>query len=185
MAKNEKIPKTNASEVEALIERFKGSQLKPGDAELIERLLRTVVMLLDLLERKNLSIKKLKAMIFSPRTERRQTIGRVDEEKSEEKSESPPSRTEQKSGRSTERSESEEIGEKTRREGHGRRASSDYSGAKAVSCRHEKLKAGDRCPGLLCLGRPLIEVTKYEREVLRCAVCLEQYVAPLPEGVRD
>src|SRR5215813_7840804 len=137
MAKKEKIPKTNASEIEALIERFKGSQLKPGDAELIERLLRTVVMLLDLLERKNLSIKKLKAMIFGPRTERRQTTGRSDEEKSaeseEKRSESPPSTAEQESGTLTERSELAEIGEKRLRPGHGRRAASDYSGAKVVS----------------------------------------------------
>jgi hypothetical protein len=35
------------------------------------------------------------------------------------------------------------------------------------------------------VGCPLIEARKYEREVLRCAVCLEQYVAPLPEGVAD
>jgi hypothetical protein len=56
------------------------SQLKEGDAELIERLLRTVIMLLDLLERKNLSIKKLKAMIFGPRTERRQTRGLAEED---------------------------------------------------------------------------------------------------------
>jgi hypothetical protein len=204
MAKKEKLPKTNASEIESLIERFKGSQLKPGDAELIERLLRTVVMLLDLLERKNLSIEKLKAMIFGPRTERRQTSGRVDEEKSamsEEKSESAPTRTEGESGRSAERLESAEIGEKPLRPGHGRRAASDYSGAKVVSCRHENLKAGDQRPAPLCrgrlydrneprlllqfVGRPLIEATKYEREVLRCATCLGQYVAPLPEGVAD
>ncbi|HKX31708.1 MAG TPA: hypothetical protein VJ302_28745 [Blastocatellia bacterium] len=58
MAKNdEKIPKTNASEIEGLIKRLKGSQLKPGDAELIERLLRTMITLLNLVERKNLSIK--------------------------------------------------------------------------------------------------------------------------------
>jgi transposase len=205
MAKKEKLPKTNASEIEALIERFKGSQLKPGDAELIERLLRTVVMLLDLLERKNLSIKKLKAMIFGPRTEKRQTTGGADEEKSavseEKKSESSPSVTEQESGRLSEGSESAEIGEKPLRRGHGRRAASDYSGAKVESCRHENLKAGDPCPDPLCqgrlydrneprlllqfVGRPLVEATKYEREVLRCAVCLEQYVAPLPEGVAD
>jgi transposase len=192
MAKKEKLPKTNASEIEALIERLKASQLKPGDTELIERLLRTVVMLLDLLERKNLSIKKLKTMIFGPRTERRQTTNRADEEKSaisEEKSESPPSRTEQESGRSVERLEWAERGEKPPRPGHGRRAASDYSGAKMVSCRHENLKAGDQCPDPLCrgrlydrneprvllqfAGRPLIEGTKYKREVLRCAVCLE------------
>jgi hypothetical protein len=82
MAKKEKLPKTNATEIEGLIERLKGSQLKPGDAELIERLLRTVVMLLDLLERKNHSIKKLKSMIFGPRTERRQTRELAEGEKS-------------------------------------------------------------------------------------------------------
>src|SRR5262249_27656531 len=156
MAKKEKLPKTNASEIEALIERFKGAQLKPGDAELIERLLRTVVMLLDLLERKSLSIKKLKAMIFGPRTERRQTSGRAEEEKSamsEEKSESPPTRTEQESGRSAERSESAERGEQPWRKGHGRSAASASSGAKVVSCRHENLKAGDLCPDPLCRRR--------------------------------
>jgi hypothetical protein len=98
IAKDEKLPKTNASEIEDLIELFKGSQLKPDDAELIERLLRTVVMPLELLERKNLSIKKLKAMIFDPRTEKRQTTGRSDEKQSatsEEEREPPPSTVEQ------------------------------------------------------------------------------------------
>jgi hypothetical protein len=76
MAKDEKIPKTSASESSALIERFKGSQLKPGDAELIERRLRTVIRLWHLRERKNLSLQKLRAMIFGPRTERRPATGR-------------------------------------------------------------------------------------------------------------
>jgi hypothetical protein len=53
MAKKEKLPKANATEIEGLIERLKGSQLKPGDAELIERLLRTVVMLLDVMGQRN------------------------------------------------------------------------------------------------------------------------------------
>lgn len=203
MAKKEKLPNTNANEIEALIDRFKGSQLKEGDAELIERLLRTVVMLLDVLDRKNLSIKKLKAMIFGRRTEKQQSRGRADEEKSEvsdeEKSESPSTSAEGESGRLVERSESAERGEKAARPGHGRRAASDYSGAKVVICRHDNLKSGDLCPEcggrlydrkepnilLQFVGRPLIEATKYEREVLRCVICLKQYVAPLPEGVAE
>jgi transposase len=201
MAKKEKLPKTNATEIEALIDRVKGSQLKEGDAELIERLLRTVVMLLDLLERKNLSIKKLKSMIFGGRTEKRQRSGRADEENpEEEKNESRPSSAEDRSDRLVERSElAEREEEKAPRTGHGRRAASDYSGAKVVSCRHDNLKAGDQCPDcggrlydrrepkilLQFVGRPLIEATKYEREVLRCVICLKQYVAPLPEGVEE
>jgi hypothetical protein len=136
MAKDENIPKTKAPEIEVLIERFKSAQLKPGDAELIERLLRTVIMLLDLLERKNLSIKKLRAMIFGLRTEKRPTTGGADEEKSavseEKKSESPPSASEQESGRLVEQSESAERGEKPRRKGHGRRAASDYKGTRFI-----------------------------------------------------
>jgi hypothetical protein len=153
-------------------------------------------MLLDLLERKNLSIKKLKSMIFGPQTERRQTRGLAEGEKStksEDKNETQAKQTEEESG-----SESSEIGERAVRAGHGRRTASDYNGAKVVSCRHENLKAGDRCPDPECqgrlydrkeprqllqfVGRPMIDATKYEREVLRCATCLEQYIAPLPEG---
>jgi len=72
MAKGEKIPKTNRAEIEILIERVKQNQLEPGDVELIERLLRTVVSLVELLQRKNTSIKKLREMIFGKRTERHQ-----------------------------------------------------------------------------------------------------------------
>jgi hypothetical protein len=31
--------------------------------------------------------------------------------------------------------------------------------------------------------QPLIEATRYEREVLRCGRCLEQHIAPLPEVI--
>lgn len=194
MAKKEKPPNTNANEIEALIDRFKGSQLKEGDAELIERLLRAVVMLLDVLDRKNLSIKKLKAMIFGRRTEK-QSRGRADEGKSEvsdeEKSESPSTSAEGENGRLVDRTELVEGGEKAARAGHGRRAASDYSGAMVVRCRHDNLKAGDLCPEcggrlydrrepkilLQFVGRPLIEATKYEREVLSypCKYLLNVY----------
>lgn len=204
MANNdEKLPKTNASEIEDLIERFKGSQLKPGDAELIERLLRSMITLLSLIERKNLSIKTLKAMIFGPRTEKRQARGVAKEEMEAEgvKSEGSGPASEKESGATVEQRESAEFKERPRRRGHGRRPASAYSEAKVVSCRHEHLKAGDSCPDPLCpgrlydrkeprmllqfTGRPLIEATNYQREVLRCASCLGQTVAPLPEGVTE
>jgi len=203
MAKGEEIPKTNAAEIEALIERVRKYEIDKRDAELIERLLRTVITLLKLLERKNLSIKKLRALIFGARTEKRQLTGRGGEERSEkaeeEKREEGQSSTGNERSASINREESAEVVEKPRRKGHGRRPASAYSGAKVVSCRHENLKAGDPCPDPLCkgrlydrdepkmllqfVGRPLIEARKYEREVLRCSLCLEQYVAPLPEGV--
>src|SRR5262249_44147325 len=93
-----------------------------------------------------------------------------------------------------------ESGQKTKRKGHGRRAASDFSGAKIVKCRHEGLKAGDDCPTscggrlydlkeptalMKFTGQPLITATKFEREALRCAKCQQRYIAPLPEGVKE
>ena len=70
MAKGEEIPKTNPAEIEKLIEQIRGTNLEPGAKEKIERLLRTVLALLELLQRKNTSIKKLQQLIFGKRTEK-------------------------------------------------------------------------------------------------------------------
>ena len=56
MGKGEEIPKTNLAEIEAAIARVKQSNIEQRDVELIERLLRTVLVLVKLLERKNISI---------------------------------------------------------------------------------------------------------------------------------
>ena len=63
MAKDPKIPKTDPNEIEAPIERLEQHKLDCRDEELIKRLLRFVLVLVDLVERKNLSIKQLRRMI--------------------------------------------------------------------------------------------------------------------------
>lgn len=202
MAKGDEIPKTNAAEIERLIERFKGSNhnLKSSDAELIERLLRTVITLLNLLERKNLSIKKLSELIFGRRTEKahvKKGEGAESESGTDEKDTPKASMDQAASGEQN----SLQVGERLRRKGHGHRAASEYIGARKIQCRHGQLKAGDDCPSEMCGGRlydlneptlllqftghPLITATNYEREVLRCAKCQDRYVAPLPEGVEE
>jgi hypothetical protein len=202
VAKGEEIPKTNPSEIENLIEQIRGTNLEPGSKEKIERLLRTVLVLVELLQRKNTSIKKLREMIFGKRTERYQAKKAEDQN-----SEGEPEKTGDGQPRASDsqqaRSESSAIEGERRpgKKGHGRRAASDYSGAKVVNCRHEDLKPGDACPAHLCGGRlydlnepkgllqftgqPLITVTRFKREVLRCAKCQQRYAAPLPEGVNE
>jgi hypothetical protein len=71
MAKGPEIPQTDSSEIEILIERLKQNKLERRDVELIERLLRTVLVLVNLLQRKNVSIKRLRDLIFGRRTEKR------------------------------------------------------------------------------------------------------------------
>ena len=73
MAKGPEIPKTDSAEIEILIERLKQNKLERRDVELIERLLRTVMALVNLLQRKNMSIKRLRDLIFGRRTEKRKT----------------------------------------------------------------------------------------------------------------
>jgi transposase len=201
MAKEDETPRTNPAEIENLIEQIRGTNLDPRAKEKVERLLRTVLSLVELLQRKNTSIKKLRQMIFGKRTERHQARKTEGQEKVDE-SEKPDDGQPKAAGDQDARAELRAIGseDKPKRKGHGRRAASDYSGAKIVRCRHERLKAGDDCPAscggrlydlkeptalVQFTGQPLITATKFEREALRCAKCQQRYVAPLPEGVNE
>jgi len=80
MAKQDDIPKTDQSEIEALIQRLKQSNLEPRDAQLVERLLRLVLSMASLLQPKNASIKRLKRLIFGPSSDKRVATGSSTEE---------------------------------------------------------------------------------------------------------
>jgi transposase len=201
MSKEDETPRTNHAEIENLIEQIRGTNLEPGAKEKVERLLRTVLTLVELLQRKNTSIKKLRQMIFGKRTERHQARKAEGQEKVDE-SEKADDGGSRAAGDQDPRADLRAIesGEKTKRKGHGHRAASDYSGARVVKCRHECLKTGDGCPAscggrlydlnepaalMQFTGQPLITATRYERAALRCAKCQQRYIAPLPEGVKE
>jgi transposase len=202
MAKGEEIPRTNPAEIEHLIEQIRGTNLEPGAKEKVERLLRTILILLELLQRKNASIKKLRELLFGKRTEKQPVRKAEGQEQPGEAGKVDDDQPQALGAQavSAARSASERA-EQPSRKGHGHRAASGYSGAKVVQCRHEHLRAGDDCPALLCGGRlydlneptallqftgqPLLLATKYERDALRCAKCQQRYVAPLPRGVKE
>jgi transposase len=191
MAKGPEIPKTDSAEIEILIERLKQNKLEQRDVELIERLLRTVMALVNLLQRKNMSIKRLRDLIFGRRTEKRKT-GSVSQ---------PEDKPEEGAGAKREESEKSQRQRQAGPQWHGRRATAQYRGAKKVECRHEQYQAGAKCPEAACPGRlydtrrpnlfiqfrgqPILEGVVFEREVLRCSACQERYVASLPEGVSE
>jgi transposase len=197
MAKRDEPPQTNPAEIESVIKQIQASNLEPSTKEKAERLLRTVMVLLNLLERKNISIKRLRDLVFGRRTEKRKELSGGARKENEEEREKHEGKINQ--GGDGERNESGQES-KSNRKGHGRRAAEGYAGAKKVECRHGELKAGDCCPDWQCGGRlydlnepkmllqftgqPLIMATRYEQEVLRCAKCQERFVAPLPEGVK-
>ena len=84
--------------------------------------------------------------------------------------------------------------EAKRRPGHGRRGAATYTGAAWVSCRHETLAAGQRCPAcgrgtlyplpagveMRIDGNALLSAVRYELEKLRCSACGEVFTAAVP-----
>jgi len=95
---------------------------------------------------------------------------------------------------------SEEVDEDKpkRKGGNGRKKPTDFSKADLVSIPHPDLKHGEPCPcgcgGKVYratrvntfrhfVGRPPIQLTIYETEVLHCRLCDSVYPAPLPAGV--
>ncbi|HEY6403872.1 MAG TPA: transposase [Blastocatellia bacterium] len=197
MANRDDIPKTDPSEIEALIQRLKQSNLEPRDAQLVERLLRLVLSMASLLQHKNASIKRLKRLIFGPSSDKRAVTG----SSTGEEAVAPGNDSEQQpgSGSSPGTVRSSSTDRKPKRPGHGRMAASAYTGARVVICRHPDFKAGDHCPDPLCrghlypvsspaifiqlTGQPLVGATRYEQEVVRCSACLERFTAPMPAGV--
>src|ERR1700741_2118076 len=125
MAKENETPRTNPAEIESLIEQIRGTNLDARAKDKVERLLRTVLTLVELLQRKNTSIKKLREMIFGKRTERHQARKAEDREKAPESEKSDDGRP-KAAGDQDARGElrAVESGQKRKRKGHGRRAAS-------------------------------------------------------------
>jgi transposase len=81
------------------------------------------------------------------------------------------------------------------RPGYGRLGAEVYEGAERVACRHEDLAVGQRCPvcgqgRLYALppgvemridGNALLSAIRYALEKLRCSACGQVFTAPLPE----
>jgi hypothetical protein len=196
MKKQDEIPTTNPSEIEALIKRVEGSPLSKGDRDLITRLLKTMMVLLRIIESKNASISRLKKMLFGPRGDKQEQPQRNQTDTASEQEQFTADQSDAAKQSLEEPANKEERKE---RKGHGRLAASKYTGAKTVRCIDPLLQAGSQCPHPTCGGRlydpaeiqkfvrfesrPFIDGTIYEQKVLRCRVCEARFSAPLPEGV--
>jgi hypothetical protein len=143
MAKQDDLPKTNPSEIEALLERVKRSGIEPRDAQLVERLLRLLLLMASLLEHKNASIKRLKRLIFGPGSDKRTASESKTEQSTSDTASSAPVESEPSAGRGADSGQAYAADPMPKRPGHGRRPASAYTGARLVLCRHPRFKAGD------------------------------------------
>ena len=132
MARQDDIPKTDPSEIEALIERVKRSGIEPRDAQLVERLLRLVLSMASLLEHKNASIKRLKRLIFGPGSDTRTNAGASAKEPASDIATEPD--VDLPPDANSGGAQSCTPNQRPKRPGHGRKAASAYTGARVVIC---------------------------------------------------
>jgi hypothetical protein len=175
MKKRQRIRIDHARLVE-LEQRCKARALDENDYELIRALIVTVENVNLELEKKTISINRLR-QLFHIRTETSRNILGTDMEKTPE----PVSLQEEKE-----------------KSGHGRNKASRYKGAQKVTINHSCLKTGGSCPECLkgklyasvdpgvfvrVEGNSPFKATVWEQQKLRCNPCGEIFTASLPEGV--
>jgi hypothetical protein len=166
-------------DIDALLERVKANSLQKGDYEIIKSMADAIMTLGQALDNKATSIKRLLAMLFGPKTEKKDEILKNNE--SGKKDKKPPKPKSEK-----------------KKKGHGKIPASNYTEADQKFISHEKFNQKDSCP--LCLtgklypmkkpgiaiylkGQAPIDATIYNLEKLRCNLCGEVFTAAAPDGI--
>ena len=179
----------NVADVIALDERAKTEEWERGDGEMVRLLIASHRELLDLLQNKEISLARLRKILFGASTEKTKDVLPEDPE-----SDTDPTPNEEDEGTDSTDEEPPARG----RKGHGRHGANNYPGAKKVSISHAALQAGDHCPecgegkvydtgrpGVLIrvVGQAPLQATVYELQKLRCHLCGKLFTAPEPDGV--
>ena len=160
------------TQLEELLVKLAG--LLPAETyQLVETLLRNLQWVLGILEAKNLTLGRLRRMIFGAKTEKTRNLLPQSDAATRAKTQDP----------------------KAKVKGHGRKAARDYPGAKRLPVPHPKLHLGDLCPKCLkgklyllkiparivrIVAQPIFSATVFELERLRCALCGTPFTAPAP-----
>ena len=186
-------------DMEAILEHAKAA-LNAREFAALEGAIRTLYLLTQELEKKSVSIQRLKQMLFGSTTE---STGKVIQKILDRvaKGTIPPAETPVgASGASPPAAGGTEPVAAERSKGHGHNGAAAYRGAKKVRVPLGSLRAGDACPhcakgrvyascrpGFLVrlTGQAPVGAVVYELEKLRCSLCGEVFTAESPEGVGD
>lgn len=161
-----------SQEARALLERVRAS-MSSQDYETIKATFETHAFLVRALEDRNISIGRLRRMLFGASTESSKNLF--------------PGGKKARRGR-----------RKKKPKGHGRNGADAYTGARQVFIAHPDLRPGDPCPNKKCTGKvydnvepativrihgnPMMTATVNRVQKLRCNLCGEVFTAPLPPG---
>ena len=176
------------SELEAILERAK-TALSEEEYGKLRAAMETLVYLTAELEKKRVSVQRLKQLLFGATTE---TTSKVMEKLLEEAGQEKPPADEAAPGRGTE--------DRRTAKGHGRNGAETYVGAEKIYVPHASLKPGDPCPSckkgtvyesvppsrlVRVRGQAPLGATVYELQKLRCHLCGEIFTAEAPPGVGE
>jgi transposase len=166
-------------ELQAIISKAKG--LSDSEHSTLSAAVETLGFITHALESKDVSIERLKRMLFGASTE---TSNAVLEGLFEPKKSDPSSSA---SGTT-----------KSKVKGHGRNGADSYTGAVTIDVPHDIFKPGDACPScpsgklspikrpgtiVRVTGMAPLSATVYKLEKLRCNACGEVFTAREPPGV--
>jgi len=195
MSKKKKLPKDvvlDSKQIESMYQKVKDRSLTEEDYKNMEGVFRLILWLMSELEKKKLSIKRLRR-VFHVVTEK--AINVLKKNKDDDASD------EGNAGGASSADDGTSPKEKTvtkKKKGHGRKAASAYTGAERITIEHETLSPGSSCPecgtGTLyelkdpgvvvrIVGNAPLMGTVYEHQRLRCNPCGAVITAPLPESV--
>ncbi|MGI9334505.1 MAG: IS66 family transposase [Gammaproteobacteria bacterium] len=192
---------------EELIERLENERLSADDRQQLAKVIRVFFWLTLTVRESKLSMKRLKAALFGRASGKKRTkppddnahgggaAATISKTSSSDRPSDTPSETPPDADSTGSPDAPPPEGNQQRR-GHGRYGADAYTGAETVSCPHEGLAAGERCPlcghGTLYAldagvtirvdGNALLSAVRYEVERLRCSACTDVFTAPLPAG---
>ncbi|MFC1611097.1 IS66 family transposase, partial [Myxococcota bacterium] len=195
-SKTHRIEMTDA-EIESLLQKA-GTALDPEEAEKLRHLVETLKYITGELEKKRVSLQRLKSMLFGPQSEK-MSSHRL-KKLLAQGAEAAKALTEQAADPGETGSESEAGSEpdatgKKKSEGHGRRGADQYTGGEHEHVPHPTLKHKSPCPkchkGKLSLqkrpkvlvrlvGSVPVQAKVWTYDWLRCNSCSAIFTAPLP-----
>ena len=175
------------SELEAILARAKTTALSEEDYATLHAAMETLIFLTAELEKKRVSVQRLKQLLFGATTETTQKVmEKILDEAGKE------------STFGDEAVEGQEPEARPTAKGHGRNGAEAYVGAEKIRVPHASLKPGDACPSckkgtvyesvepgrlVRIRGQAPLGATVYELQKLRCNLCGEIFTAQAPPGV--
>jgi hypothetical protein len=185
--------KLSREDGEALRTRLAGDALTTADRRVLDQVLQWYFWLLFVLQEATFSLKRLRAILFGDKPKKRQSPSSSGSSDGSDGAGEVGAASTAVCGATVEdhRSEGSAGGH---RPGHGRQGAAAYPGAERVTCRHETLAVGERCPvcgqGRLYAvppgvdiridGNALLSAIHYTLEKLRCSACGQVFTAKLP-----